>query len=571
MHKAKVWLFLTVLLIISTVTAACTAPAEPASPAESLPAATATPVVEQVVTPAAAGEIQDGGTLNYAYPQKFSPYGSFNPLNAPAGVQAELFRMIYNRLVSWNVGASEVIPELAESWEFSEDQTKLIYKLRQDVTWHDGTPFTAADVEFTYKLALWPNMPSTAAEQLMSIVGAREFRDGASTEIPGITVVDDYTIEFTSTEPDAAVYLNSAIISILPKHLLESGPLDDPEAFGQLDFFLKQPIGTGPFKVDNYVEDQYVEFVRNESYFRGSPHIEKINWLILSGSDVIPAGLEDGSIDITANTPAADLERFIDNPDFSIYWQPTAVYCSIAVNFNRPFLTPQVLQGIAHAIDRETLVQEFLGQTAQVWDTPLGHAWLLPNPDLKPYNYDPVLAKQLLEEGGWDFANQKLQLKFAGADPANVVVFIADNLQKAGINVEMVSAGTGAAANEIYYVTMDWDLYWGCNSWGFDPDSTAIYYRSDSTYADGKGWNTGGWSDVRLDELYDLGRTTLDQATRKAYYQEAQLIFNERLPKIVIYRSIRPWVIRNTIHDATPQYHGELPNYNAIETWWMDQ
>ncbi len=569
MHAKKMWLGVTVLLILSLVVSACAAPVTEET--ASAPAGTATPVVEQEVTRAEAGEIQDGGTLKYAYPQKFSPYGSFNPLNAPAGVQAELFRMIYNRLVSWNVGASEVIPELAESWSFSEDQTKLTYKLRQDVTWHDGTPFTAADVEFTYKLVLWPNIPSTGAEQLMSIVGAREFRDGTSTEIEGIKVLDDFTIEFTSAKPDAAVYLNSAIISILPKHLLEQGPLDDPDAFGQMDFFLKTPVGTGPFKVANYVEDQYIEFERNEAYFRGAPHIEKINWLILSSSDVIPAGLEDGSIDITANTPVADLERFVDNPDFTIYWQPTAVYCSLAVNFNRSYLTPKVLEGIAHAIDRETLVQEFLGETAQVWDTPLGHSWLLPNPAIKSYNYDPELAKQLLEEGGWDFANQKLEINFGSADPSNVVVFLADNLQKVGINVEMKSMGTGAAANEAYYVTMNWDLYSGCNSWGFDPDSTAIYYRSDATYADGKGWNTGGWSDTRLDELYALGRTTLDQETRKEYYQEAQAIFNQRLPKIVLYRSVRPWVIRNTVQDATPQYHGELPNYNAIETWWMEQ
>lgn len=81
-----------------------------------------------------------------------------------------------------------------------------------------------------------------------------------------------------------------------------------------------------------------------------------------------------------------------------------------------------------------------------------------PNPDLKPYTYDPELAKQLLEEGGWDFANQNFELNFSGADPANVVVFIADNLQKAGINVEMKSVGTGAAANEVYYITMEWDL-----------------------------------------------------------------------------------------------------------------
>src|SRR5262249_24778090 len=156
-----------------------------------------------------------------------------------------------------------------ESWSFSPDQKTVTYKLRKDVKWHDGTPFTAKDVEFTYKAALWPKMTSTYANQLLSIVGAKDFRDGKSKDLPGIKVVDDATIEFTTEKPDASIFLNSALISILPRHLLEKAPLDDSNTFGQLDYFTKKPIGTGPFKVKNYVENQFIEFERNENYFRG--------------------------------------------------------------------------------------------------------------------------------------------------------------------------------------------------------------------------------------------------------------------------------------------------------------
>ena len=575
MRTVSSCLRLALLLIVTLLATSCSTAATPApQPAQVAPTAAAekkadnTPIAEKVITPAAKDQIQDGGTLNYAYPQAIR---SFNMLNAPAGVQAEMFRLIFNRLVTFDVGAKGIIPELAESWSFSPDQKTITYKLRKDVKWHDGTPFTAKDVEFTYKAALWPKMTSTYANQLLTIVGAKDFREGKSKDLPGIKVVDDTTIEFTMEKPDAAIFLNSALISILPRHLLEKAPLDDANAFGQLEYFTKKPIGTGPFKVKNYVENQFIEFERNETYFRGKPHIEKINWMILASATVIPAGLEAGEIDITANTPYQDLERFTKNPNFSIYWQPTAVYCSLAPNFNRAYMTPKVLQGIAQAIDRQTLVKEFLGQTGQVWDNPLGHDWLYPNPDLKPYTYDLEKAKQLLKEGGWDFDKQSLDLYFGGTDTPDVVVFIADSLKKAGIKVEIKAAGTGAAQDKVYYLDQTFDLFWGCNSWGFDPDSTAIYYRTDSTFASGKGWNTGGWSDKRLDELYDLGRSTLDQAARKKYYQEAQSIFQNRLPKIVMYRSVRAWVIRNKVHDATPQYHGELPNYNAIEKWWISK
>ena len=583
MHAWRSWMSLIVLLLVGALIGACGATATPAPPAQApaaaatqKPAAPAAPtteptkVVEKVVTPAPVSQVKDGGTLNYAYPQKFSPYGSFNPMNAPAGVQAELFRMVYNRLVTWNVGATEIIPELAESWAFTPDSKTVTYKLRKDVKWHDGKPFTAKDVEYTYKLALWPKMPSTYANGLAPIVGAQDFRDGKSKEIPGIKVIDDFTISFTTDKPDAGVFLNSALLSILPAHLLASANPDDSKTFGQLDYFVKKPIGTGPYKVQNHVEDQYVEFVRNDTYFRGKPHIEKINWLILSAATVIPAGLENKTIDITANTPAPDLERFTSSPNFHMYWQPTAVYCSLSPNFNKPYLTPKALQGIAYAIDRATLVKSYLGQTAQVWDTPFGYDWLLPNANIKPYNYDLEKAKTLLKEGGWDFDNQHIEISFSGTDPADTVVFMADSLKKAGMKVDLKSSGTGAASEQYYYIDQKWDLYWGCNSWGFDPTATEAYYRSDATYKDGKGWVTGGWADKRLDELYTLGRSTLDQAQRKQYYQEGQVILNTRLPKIMIYRAIRPWVIRNNVHDATPQYHGEIPNYNAIEKWWMD-
>jgi peptide/nickel transport system substrate-binding protein len=543
-------------MIICGLLIACTAPAT----------TTQAPSDAEAEAPAAeaGGEPAGGGTLNYAFSQEIR---DFNALTATQGVQAEMIRLIFSSLIQYDVALADKIPALAESFEVTDDNLTVIFHLRDGVTWHDGEPFTAEDVEFTYTLALNPATGSIYTERLRSIEGAESFSNGESDSVSGIEVVDDLTISFTLSQPDAVFVEIAAVLSILPQHILGDVA---PENLREHEFMVSRPVGTGPFILENYTESQFVEFVRNENYFRGAPRIERINWLIVD-SEVTPAGLERGEIDITSHVPAADLERFIDNPDFKIYWQTSTVFCNITVNTAREYLTPEVRQAMLYAIDRETLVNEFHfgGQASIVWTHHLGHNWLLPNEELNEYAYNPDMARELLESAGWD-PEQVVDFTFAGGEPADEVLFMAQNLEDVGIDVELRSRGDGAAASQAFYEAIDHDIAWGCNEMGFDPHWTANYYLCDAIWANG-GYNAQNYCNPEVDALYEQARFTLDQEERKEIYQQIQKILNEDLSKIVVRLVIRPWVMRARVQDATPEYHGSAPNNNAIEKWWLSE
>ncbi len=553
MMKMKLYLS---LMIICGLLVACV----PATTTEAPPAAES----EAPAADAAPSEPTEGGTLNYAFAQQIR---DFNPLTATGGVQAEMIRLIFNSLIQYDVDLTEKIPALAESYEVSDDNLTIVFHLRDGVTWHDGEPFTAEDVEYTYTMALNPATGSIYTERLRSIEGAEAYSNGEADTVTGIEVIDDLTIAFTLSQPDAVFIEIAAVLSILPEHVLGDVA---PESIREQPFMVSTPMGTGPFILENYTESQFIEFVRNDNYFRGAPRIERINWLIVD-SDVTPAGLERGEIDITSHVPAADLERFIDNPDYKIYWQTSTVFCNITVNVEREYLTPEVRQAMLYAIDRETLVNEFHfgGQASIVWTHHLGHNWLLPNDELNEYPYDPDQARALLDAAGWDPA-QVVDFTFGGGEPADEVLFMAQNLEDVGIDVELRSRGDGAAATQSFYEDIDHDIAWGCNEMGFDPHWTANYYLCDAIWANG-GYNAQNYCNPELDALYEQARFTLDQEERKAIYQEAQKILNEDLSKIVIRLVIRPWVMRARVQDATPQYHGSAPNNNNIENWWLSE
>jgi len=354
----------------------------------------------------------------------------------------------------YDVGLTQKIPMLAESYEMSSDEAPTItFRLREGVTWHNGEPFTADDVAYTYTMATNPETGSVFTNFLGSIEGVEAYVDGQAESISGIRVIDDYTVEFKLTQPDA-VFLDVAVtmLCILPKHILGDVA---PGEMREHELVVSKPIGTGPFKLVNLVEDQYIQFERHDSYFLGRPHIEKINWKIIDRT-VAAVGLEKEEIDITPHVPTADMERFIDNPDYKIFWQDSTVFCSLNVNLARDYLVPEVRQAIAYAIDRETLTQEFYfgGKSRKPWVYPYGYSWLLPNPNLNLYPYDPEMAKQLLAEGNWD-PDRKLDFIFGGGEPSEDVIFMSQNLEAIGIKVALRSMGSGAAAVKVFYEDRD--------------------------------------------------------------------------------------------------------------------
>ncbi|MBK8050944.1 MAG: hypothetical protein IPK16_29920 [Anaerolineales bacterium] len=169
--------------------------------------------------------------------------------------------------VNWT--GEGVQPLLAESWETPDGGKTWIFKLRQDVKWHDGEPFTADDVVFTYNLYADPAVASIYAPKLVDVLGYQDFRDGKATSLAGVTKVDDYTVQVELEGPRPLwVDLLNISISILPKHILGDVPAAELQ---QHPYWTENRVGTGPFKWVKYEPDQSVELARNEEYFLGAP------------------------------------------------------------------------------------------------------------------------------------------------------------------------------------------------------------------------------------------------------------------------------------------------------------
>ena len=493
-----------------------------------------------------------------------------DPLNGVQGVQSDIMRFIYNSLIAYDVGFfTDPIPVLANSWEISDDAQTFTFHLRDDVVRHDGEPFTADDVVFSLTIFVHPDNTTFWGNQFQDLAGLEAFVAGEADSIAGLEAVDDHIVSITVNQPAVTLLDTLSYVSILPEHVL--GDVAPADLSGH-KFFTESPVGTGPFKVMEANLDQLIRFERNEDYFRGAPHIEGVN-MFFPDSSTVPAGLETGDIDMTQHVSADDLPRYLDNPDFQIFWQPSNVFCNIGINTYR--IPKKVRQAISFAIDRQTITDELFldSQLSVAFYHHLGQEFLQPNPHELDYSFSPDKAQELIAEaiadGDWE-ADRAIDYAFGGEEPSDDLLFIIQFLTDVGLNVELRGAGDNTNFNNIVLVRMDYDLRAGCNSYGPDPDSVTIYFKTGYTAAEG-GYNFTLFGNERADEILDQARVKPDRATRVALYQELQGILDDEAAVIPVRLLNRAWVLTSKLRNATPQYFGHLPNYNAIETWWLDE
>ena len=295
------------LAAAGSILAAC---APTAAPAEA-------PAADEVE--AAAAPESMGGTLVFGYPQKTS-YSDLLAVEHNAGNRNYyLMGLTHNALLTISADYTEWIPELAESWEF--EGNTATFHLRQGVTWHDGEPFTSADVLFTFgRLVGHPNVNQWNGVRhfLDIVVGMTEFSEGDADEVVGLTAPDDYTFVFEMTNPYRGAFLEKLLyFAIMPKHLLSLIPeeqwgIDEQGQQGlkNTEYAKKQGTGTGPFRVSNYIPDQVVEYEPFEDYFKGKPLLDKAAFVPYTDQLAMAAAVEKGECHIAIHTPQSEFERF---------------------------------------------------------------------------------------------------------------------------------------------------------------------------------------------------------------------------------------------------------------------
>jgi peptide/nickel transport system substrate-binding protein len=539
-----------------------------------LPSLSATGVLAQEATPAAVdnpfGEPQNqGGTAVIAVGGTGNPR-IFIPTSYYGTAAFFVSKLVYTPLLLLDRTWGTIGPGLASAWEWNEDATALTLTLRDDVTFHDGTPFTAADVEFTYQLAI-RNDRYFAVGDISIIQGATEFKDGTATELPGVTVVDDYTVTFTLTSSSNVLELNLSNCGILPKHLFGDDAVSGTAPVDEMPFFNGEsgsesglPVGTGPWMAVEYSPETNLTLARNEHYFLGAPVLDQVILRYGVEGPAIIAGLESGEFD-TAFIVAEDAKSLEGSEILDLHSNHDMANETVLIMATeKEYLSVPVRQALLTALDKDLLIETITYGYAKPAPSIMMHPSLFPNDSLATYDYDPERAKQLLDEAGWDW---DYTLKFgqftATGSPTSAISAVMSMWNEIGLKVEFLPMDSAAqvdisrAEDHIYDVAMT-SFAW----LAYDP-STAY-----SSFASSRRPNYSNFNNPDFDEAMESAIRAGSLEEGVPLYQTAQAILQEELPYAPVWMDAEIWAVNKRMHGGMLG-RGPLNNIQS-EQWWKD-
>ena len=484
----------------------------------------------------------------------------FNPWHPNAFAESNVVnRVLFSGLTKPGLELAPA-PDLAASWEVSDDGLAWTFFLREDVTWHDGEAFTADDVVYTFNEIA-----------LNTELGANNMSYFSSLE--RVDAVDEYTVVFTLTKPVAALpaYL-SFNTEILPKHIFEG---QDP--WDLISFNKEKPIGTGAFKMDGYTSGQNVRLIANPDYYDGAPKLERVEYKVLADVNTHVAQLLTGELSIFALDDQAALSRLEAARDIEIVPTYTPRFFWIALNQENDLFTDvKVRRAMLHAIDRPYIIETVLngyGTPADAGISPAMQYYY--NSDVPRYEYDPERAARLFAEAGWEDSDGDGVLDKNGTPFSFLFeVGIQGNLVRIGqiVQQQLREAGLDARFETLEWNTMiqknvirrDYDMI--LNWWRYPADPDLLPYFHSSTA--GTGYNIPGYRDSRLDELLEAGSTIADPEERRGIYLELQDYMAETLPYLFLWYPMETAVRRANL-EGVPESLGFGDSLHYIDEWWI--
>ena len=496
-----------------------------------------------------------GGTLNvhYSFEQRV-----LNPaIRAGVGINMVASKMI-EPLVDLGTDG-QIKGVLATGWSASADGRAITFTLRQGVQWHDGKPFTSADVQYN-ALELWRKLQN---------YGTQLHRDLEAVDTP-----DAQTAVFRYARPIPLDLLLRALCDlgyVVPRHVYEgSNPLENPANTA--------PIGTGPFKFVRYERGQYVQVEANPGYWRqGAPLLEKVIWHIIPDKAAAAAALETGRVHLStySTLSLADLDRLSKDRRFEVSGrglEGNSINNTIGFNLRRAELADvRVRRAIAHAIDIDFFIENFLYGFGRAATGPIPSVAKAFYPGgERPYAFDAKRAEALLDEAGYKRGQGGIRFRLKivpiqnGEDVPLFATFVQQSLRPIGIDCEIVQYDYAGAINAVnrdwnFDLALDWHRFRG------DPAvSTTVWYTSGSPK--GAPWtNQWGWENKQADALAAAAASELDPVKRKALYADWVKLVNDELP---VWMATERQEVAAT--DRRVQNHHNTPRWDSSDyhdTW----
>lgn len=510
---------------------------------------------------------------------------TFNPIINTDQATATVFGNLFDTLVRINPRTTEIEPALALRWEHNSEGTECTFHLREGVRWHDGQPFGAEDVLFTFRAISDRRVPNDFTALLLV--------DGEPVEVEKI---DALTLRFSLPHPFAPLLSSLTAVPIIPEHVLarslEAGNF--AQQWG-IDTPPERLIGTGPYRMTQFVPGQYIHYLRNPEYWmrdkQGTqlPYLEERTILIVPSQDAMYVKFLAGDTDIHNVRPEEVAELHRRSEELNIHVQEIGVDTgALFVTFNRNpryyqkdgkknpclnwFTDKLFLRALAHGINRPSIVETCMdgfGQAAVAHISPANE--FFHNPDLDPDEYDLDLARRLLAEGGYEDRNSdgiiedregnevefRLNTNAGNKVRECMCAILTRDWTRLGMKVHDLPLESSVVVDKLEH-TFDWDAFLIGSTGALEPHNGASLLRSSGNL---HLWNPNQpapateW-EAEIDRLLEKGSRELNLQERRRIYSRIQAILHEELPMIETARQTQFVAYKNTLENFEPTVWG---------------
>jgi peptide/nickel transport system substrate-binding protein/oligopeptide transport system substrate-binding protein len=463
---------------------------------------------------------------------------SLDPIQAVDVYRGQLVVYLYDGLVRFEDG--EARPNLAESWEISDDGRVYTFHLRDDVHFHNGRKLSAEDVAYSFDRALRPESQSPLTWVFNFIEGADDLIEGRAESLSGLEVIDSRTVAITLEQPFAPFLL---LMAMPAAHIVPSEEIEQKGAQ-----FSEAPVGTGPWVFESWAHDDVIRLTANARYHLGRPKMDGIEIRMIPETTTVIAEFERGNLDwIDLNElPRPEFDRFAADPEWSslILDRPALITYYLALNNQKPkFRDPRVRRALNYAVDIAGIAKVIYPGEVAISHGPIPPGLPGYREDGQPYGYHPDSARALLRAAGAEgltfdvyFRSLAINQRFLEAVQAN--------LADVGVTMNLRQRDWTAVRQSMQRGELDGYL---ANWYADYPDAENFLYPLFYSEMAGAGGNAAFYSDATVDSLILTARRTLDDDARLEMYERADSLIFAGAPWIftvhpIDYDMVQPWV-----------------------------
>ncbi|MCS7281096.1 MAG: ABC transporter substrate-binding protein [Desulfobacterota bacterium] len=442
--------------------------------------------------------------------------------------------LIYRGLTSID-NSGQPVPELAYSWEVKDKGRMVIFRLKDNVYWHDGKRFSSEDVIFTYELLSSLQVPSP--------------KKGSLGPVKEIRAQDPKTVIVTYYEPFGSAF-KSWTIGILPKHLKDSVLHHASD---------RTPIGTGPYRLVKWRRGEFMEFESFSRFYGKLPNIKKIKLKFIPDPAIRYLELKTGRLH-AAEVP---LSFALDNPKENLnkYQFESFRYTCLGFNLSNPlFANEKFRKAIAYAINKEEIISVVLLGKGRISLGPYPRNVWYYDDSVKPIPYDPETAKKIFKTMNLEKVEFSISVNVENKEAQRVAELIVEQLKKIGVRVK-IRLFDWQTLRHGMLEEKEFDSVILSRAYLWDPDIFDLWHSSKATKG---GWNLFSFRDREVDKLLEEGRRTFDRSKRAQIYKKVQRLLYEKQACLFLYETPLLFLASKKLKGIEPSPHGFL---HGIENW----